>query len=102
MTCHCTYYSLRRYGVAGEVKLLETGERLRLDQDDLETVIPAVDGTVLVLNGPGKGMTARLLQLDIDKYAAKITVLEGSRRGDVLEGVPYEDICKVDVDFLEQ
>lgn len=76
--------------------MLEGGERLKVDQDDLETVIPSVDGTVLVLNGPGKGATARLLELDLDNFAAKIRVAEGPRRGDVLTGVQYEDICKYD------
>lgn len=39
--------------------MLEDGDRLRVDQDELETVIPAVDGNVLILNGPGKGALAR-------------------------------------------
>ena len=69
-----------------------------MDQEDLETVIPALDGTVLILNGPGKGQTARLLELDVEKFSARVRLLEGARRGEVLPAVAYEDISKVDLD----
>ncbi len=39
----------------GELKLLEGGDRLRIDQEELETVIPSLGGRVLILNGRGKG-----------------------------------------------
>lgn len=84
----------------GEVKLLEGGDRLRIDQEELETVIPSLGGSVLILNGPGKGSLAELLELDVDNYAAKVKVEEGSLKGQVLKDVQYEDICKVDLDFL--
>lgn len=86
----------------GEVKLLESGDRLRIDQDELETVIPAVGGTVLILNGRGKGLLAEMLELDVDKYAAKVRVLEGVLKGERLQGVAYEDISKADRDFLRR
>ena len=87
---------------AGEVKVLESGDRLRIDQEELETVIPAIGGTVLILNGQGKGATAELLELDVDKYSAKLKVLQGSSRGSVLSNVQYEDISKVDVDYWQE
>lgn len=86
----------------GEVKLLESGDRLRIDQDELETVIPAVGGTVLILNGRGKGLLAEMLELDVDNYAAKVRVLEGVLKGEKLKGAAYEDISKVDRDFLRR
>ncbi len=86
----------------GEVSLLESGGRLRIDQEELESVIPAVGGAVLILNGKGKGLLAELLELDVDKYAARVRVLEGSLKGEVVKGVAYEDISKADRDFLRR
>lgn len=86
----------------GEVKLLEGGDRLRIDQDELETVIPAVGGTVLIVNGRGKGLLAEMLELDVDNYAARVRVLEGVLKGEKLKGVAYEDISKADRDFLRR
>jgi DNA/RNA-binding protein KIN17 len=84
----------------GEVKLVESGGRLRIDQEELETVIPAVGGSVLIVNGKGKGLLAELLELDVDNYAAKVKVVEGVLKGETLKAVAYEDISKTDRDFL--
>lgn len=86
----------------GEVRLLESGDRLRIDQDELETVIPAVGGSVLIVNGKGKGLLAELVELDVDNYAASVRVLEGSLKGEKLTGVAYEDIAKADREFLRR
>jgi DNA/RNA-binding protein KIN17 len=84
----------------GDLKTLEGGDTLRMDQEDLETVIPTIGGTVMILNGRGKGCKARLLDLDVDNYSASVEVEEGNRQGEVLRGVQYEDICKVNRDAV--
>jgi DNA/RNA-binding protein KIN17 len=50
---------------------------------------------VKIVNGRGRGQTGKLLELDLDKYTAKIKITSGEGRGTVLEAVEYEDLCKV-------
>eukprot|EP01084_Bolivina_argentea_P278649 476129_1 len=78
-----------------EVEMLDSGDRLRLDQDHLETVLPAIGGTVLIVNGKGRGLKAELLSLDIDNFCASIQVKEGKYASSRLDRVDYEDICRV-------
>jgi DNA/RNA-binding protein KIN17 len=85
-------------GFVAEVKMLDGGDRLRVDQDDLETVIPAVGRRVLLVNGRCRGCRAELLQLDVDRFCARVRVEEGARKGEVLDGVEYEHMSKLAAD----
>jgi len=97
-------------GFVGEICLLGEeggregggGARLRIDQEELETVIPAVGGRVLILNGKGKGIEGEMVGLDVEKYACTVRVGGGREGGRevVLKGVQYEDVCKVDGEWL--
>ncbi|CEG42258.1 Protein containing a U1-type Zn-finger and implicated in RNA splicing or processing [Plasmopara halstedii] len=77
------------------VKLLDSGDVLRLDQEDLETVIPKPGRKVQIVNGLGRGCTAKLLEISVDNFCARIRIDSGPHRGEILDGVEYEDICKV-------
>ncbi|RLN47408.1 hypothetical protein BBJ28_00004941 [Nothophytophthora sp. Chile5] len=77
------------------VKLLDSGDVLRLDQDDLETVIPKPGRKVKIVNGDGRGAVAKLLEISTEDFCARIRVDSGPRRGETLERVEYEDICKL-------
>jgi len=44
-----------RDSFVGEIKMIETGHVLKLDQEQLETVIPAAGGEILVVGGKYKG-----------------------------------------------
>jgi hypothetical protein len=44
-----------RDSFVGEIKMIETGHVLKLDQEHLETVIPAAGGEILVVGGKYKG-----------------------------------------------
>merc|ERR1712080_705980 len=50
--------------MAAIVVLTSSGTKIKLDQSHLETVIPAVGRTVLILSGPLKGKEAVLKDLD--------------------------------------
>lgn len=65
---------------AAQVKMLDNGDVLKLDQDDLETVIPKIGRHVRIVNGIGRGQIATLLSISIDDYCACIRVESGSRR----------------------
>lgn len=83
-----------------EVEVLDSGpdrrdggDILRLDQDDLETVIPKEEGKkVRILNGKYRGDKARVEALDKARSEATLRLLESKR---TIEHVPYEDFSKL-------
>ncbi|KAL5211660.1 hypothetical protein ABZP36_022507 [Zizania latifolia] len=50
----------------GEIEMLESKHVLRVDQDELETVIPQIGGLVRIVNGAYRGSNARLLSVDTE------------------------------------
>ncbi|CAL5367708.1 unnamed protein product [Camellia sinensis] len=79
----------------GEIEMFETKHVLRVDQEELETVIPQIGGIVRIVNGAYRGSNARLLAVDTDKFCAKVQIEKGINDGRVIQAVEYEDICKV-------
>lgn len=67
------------------------GDILRLDQDDLETVIPKEGKQVKILNGEGRGEMAWVISLNPKRYKATLKLEDGS----LLERVDYEDFSKL-------
>ena len=86
---------MERYNA--HVRMNESGDLLRLGEDDLETVIPAVGGRVRVLNGRGRGAAATLIAIDEARFCVQVEVEAGHRlaHGTVLERLEYEDVCKL-------
>lgn len=78
-----------------KVKLLETGEKVKVDQTHLETVIPAVGKSVRVLNGGYRGCLATLLQMDERNFCVSIEIASGPLNGRQVHNVQYEDVSKV-------
>jgi DNA/RNA-binding protein KIN17 len=72
------------------------GDILRLDQHDLETVIPKMEQgkspKVRILNGHYRGEKAIIDFLDKKKYQADLKLLED---GKLLKNVPFEDFSQV-------
>lgn len=79
----------------GEIEILENTHVLRIDQEELETVIPQIGGLVKIVNGAYRGSTARLISVDTERFCAKVQIEKGVYEGRVLQSVDYEDICKV-------
>ena len=83
-----------------EVEVLESnrkandgGDILRLDQDDLETVIPKELGEkVRILVGKHRGKKARLLSLNKEDYEAELRLTDDDR---VVVTLNYEDFSKL-------
>lgn len=80
-----------------EVEVLDSGpdERdggdiLRLDQDDLETVIPKEGKTVRIVNGRGRGKLAKVVELDKKHHLGTLKLDDGT----ILESVDYGDFSK--------
>lgn len=79
----------------GEIEIIENKHVLRIDQEELETVIPQIGGLVRIVNGAYRGSTARLLSIDTERFCAKVQIEKGVYDGRVLQAIDYEDICKV-------
>ncbi|KAI4318914.1 hypothetical protein MLD38_032569 [Melastoma candidum] len=79
----------------GEIEMIETKHVLRVDQEELETVIPQIGGLVRIVNGAYRGELARLLSINTDMFCAKVEIEKGVYEGRVLPAIEYEDICKV-------
>lgn len=79
----------------GEIKMVESGHVLRVDQEELETVIPQIGGLVRIVNGAYRGCNARLLAIDTSKYCAKVQIEKSIYDGRILGAIEYEDICKI-------
>ncbi|XP_019633854.1 PREDICTED: DNA/RNA-binding protein KIN17-like [Branchiostoma belcheri] len=75
--------------------LVDSGDKLKVDQTHLETVIPAVGRPVQVVNGTYSGCRAVLEGLDEKNFCVTIRIDSGVSKGRVVEGVKYEDICKI-------
>jgi hypothetical protein len=76
------------------IKVLDTGHKLKIDQADLETVIPNKGGRVLIVNGAYRGEQGVLVDVLVDQFKAVVRVDSGPYRGNTLDK-PYEDICKL-------
>ncbi|CAH9111560.1 unnamed protein product [Cuscuta europaea] len=81
----------------GEIEILENKHIPRVDQEELETVIPQIGGLVRIVNGAYRGSNARLLAIDTDHFSAKVKIEKGIYDGKVLKAIDYEDICKLGV-----
>ncbi|KAG8576892.1 hypothetical protein GDO81_010010 [Engystomops pustulosus] len=77
------------------VKLIDSGDKLKLDQTHLETVIPVPGKQVLILNGGYKGNFGTLESINEKSFSATIVISSGPLTGRKVEGLPYEDFSKM-------
>ncbi|XP_011685571.1 PREDICTED: DNA/RNA-binding protein KIN17 [Wasmannia auropunctata] len=82
-------------GFVGKVKLKTpeevNGHVIRLDQEFLETVIPAIGKEVLILWGKHKGLRATVKKLHIEHYSIDVE-LEKDKK--IVKKLPYEQVSK--------
>lgn len=80
----------------GKVKLKTpeevSGHIIRLDQEYLETVIPAIGKEVLILWGEHRDRKAIVKKLHIEHYSIDV---ELQQNGIIVEMLPYEQVCKI-------
>nr|KAG5697469.1 hypothetical protein BaRGS_029360 [Batillaria attramentaria] len=81
----------------GVIKMLDSGDVLKIDQTHVETVIPALGKAVMVVNGAYRGEEAILESIDEKKFCCSIRISQGLLKGRVVHGVQYEDISKLHV-----
>jgi len=80
---------------SGVVRMLDSSDRVRVDEAHLETVIPALGKPVAVLCGEHRGQTALLDSVDEAHFCCSIHLQTGHSRGQVVHSVQYEHISKL-------
>lgn len=78
------------------IKMLDSGDMIKVDQEHLETVIPALGKTVMVVNGVYRGSAASLVSLNEKSFSVTVELSKGPNRGKRIDKIAYEDICKLD------
>lgn len=78
---------------AALVVMNDTGAKVKLDQDHLETVIPQEGREVVILWGQYRGETAILRSIDTEKFSATLKLETGNFKGEKLK-LPYEQFSK--------
>ena len=76
-----------------ELELIGSGDILRLDQQEMETVIPNIGGKVMVVNGAYRGQVGQLVALHVETFKAEVKIERGPNTGQT-EMFEYEDISK--------
>jgi DNA/RNA-binding protein KIN17 len=87
---------INQYGA--QVRMLDTGDQVRLDQEHVETVIPAIGRTVRILHGRHRGRDATLESVDTNKFCCQIRLIDGADKGQIVDGIEYENISKLYTD----
>uniref|UniRef100_A0A7E4VI60 C2H2-type domain-containing protein n=1 Tax=Panagrellus redivivus TaxID=6233 RepID=A0A7E4VI60_PANRE len=70
------------------------GDLVKIDQLDLQTVIPSVGRTMLIVNGAYRGYKATLMEINEKSFSLKLKLAEGLRSGRVVD-IKYEDASKL-------
>lgn len=77
------------------IKLIDSGDKMKVDQSHLETVIPAQGKKVLIVNGAYRGEGAILETIDEKKFSCSVSIATGPLKGRLIEGIEYEDLSKI-------
>ena len=75
-----------------------TGDKLRVDQAHLETVLPpgGSQRPCVLLSGAQRGCLCRVLALDVEHATCDIRVEgDGAGAGSLLRGVPFDQVSKL-------
>ncbi|GJS80774.1 KIN17-like protein [Tanacetum coccineum] len=72
-----------------DVKVGKSKHKLRVDQEELETVIPQIGGVVRVVNGACRGSNARLLGVNTVKFCARVQIEKRVYDGRVIQAIEY-------------
>eukprot|EP01025_Chloroclados_australasicus_P026018 TRINITY_DN2584_c0_g2_i1.p1 TRINITY_DN2584_c0_g2~~TRINITY_DN2584_c0_g2_i1.p1 ORF type:complete len:443 (-),score=49.78 TRINITY_DN2584_c0_g2_i1:340-1602(-) len=79
-------------GYVGELEMIEGGSKVRVDQAELETVIPGFGGLVMIVLGNMKGKFGQLISIKQEQFKAEVEIQDESRKIRLFD---YEQICKV-------
>jgi len=77
------------------VKLIDSGEKVKIDQAHVETVIPAIGKGVLMVRGAHSGCEGVLTELVEDEFCCSVRLETGKSVGKTVRNIPYENLSKL-------
>lgn len=80
-------------GYEAEIEMFGSGDVVRVDQQELETVVPSVGKDILVVRGEYKGETGTLESLEKEKYGGIVKIKHSGQ--DVSIFLEYDSFSKV-------
>jgi len=72
------------------IQLVDSNVKIKMDQSQLETVLPALGSKILIVNGAHRGEAGKLEEVKVDQFKAVVRIGKGKV---ILKD--YDDICKV-------
>lgn len=76
-----------------QVCMVDSGDILKLDQDDCMTVLPSENFPLLIVRGEYRGTRAKLIRTNLDSKEAEVELEEGPKLGHSLI-IPQSHLCK--------
>ena len=80
-------------GFVGVLRMLDGGTILKVDQADLQTVVPRHGGMACFVRGPHRGTRAELTDIDVAAFNASLRLIDSG--GAIVRGVEYEDFSRL-------
>ncbi|XP_008561178.1 DNA/RNA-binding protein KIN17 isoform X1 [Microplitis demolitor] len=82
-------------GFVGKIKLTSPekvqGHIVKLDQEHLETVIPAIGREVMIIQGKYRGSVGTVEKVRVEDFAVDVNI---TRDDKYVKRIPYESVCK--------
>jgi len=75
-----------------DVRIIDSRALIRIEQEMLETVIPNVGKVVRIVKGTHKGFRAVMRAVCIEGFCVSVELEDGT----FMEGLGYDEVCKVD------
>jgi len=79
----------------GEIEMVGSSDIIRVDQAELETVVPQPGGAVLVLVGPMRGCKGTLVSIDEAAYKGNVLIVDSRSGEKTTVALEYEDFSKL-------
>merc|ERR1719277_1442778 len=75
-----------------DIRMSESKDLIRLEQEMLETVIPNVGKLVRLVKGTHKGQRGTMRAVNFEGFSVTVELQNGTE----MEGLGYDEVCKVD------
>lgn len=77
---------------AADIRMLDSKDLLRIDQEMLETVIPNIGKSIKIVKGSYRGRQGKLKAVDFHSFSVTVVLEDGTE----IEGMGYDEICKIE------
>ena len=76
------------------IRMMDSGARVKVDEQHLETVVPREGSRVAVLKGMYRGRKATITQVDVDREKVSLQVDNASIGGRTVQ-MSFDDVSKL-------